>query len=71
MSRKLRTAENTGGCGPPNHRGQLDTSADPDPVASADWSLELFWSRNTSDVGITLDVGHGEDVHGDSDDGNQ
>ena len=59
MGRVLRTAENTGGCGPLNHRGQPDKSADSGPVALADWSLELLWSRNTSVVGITSDVGHG------------
>ena len=37
----------------------------------ADGSLEFFWSGNTSDVGVTRDVGHGQDVYGHSDDGNQ
>ena len=46
-------------------------NADPDPVALAGGSLELFWSRNTSDVGVIRDVGHGRDLHGHSDDGNQ
>ena len=71
MGRILRTAENTRRRGPLNHRGQPDTGADPDPVILAGGSLELIWSRNTSDVAVIIDVGHGKDVHGHSDDGNQ
>ena len=48
-------------------------SVDPDPLALAGGSLELFWSRHISDVGVIIDVGHahGKDVHGHSDGGNQ
>ena len=36
----------------PDHRRQLDTGADADPVTLAGWSLELFWSSETADVGV-------------------
>ena len=49
----------------------LKTGADLDPVALAGGTLKLFWSHNASDDGVIRDIGHGKDVHGHSDDGNQ
>ena len=55
-------------CGSPDHRGQLDTGADADPVTLVGWGLGFFWSCDAADVGVPGDVGYGEDVHGHSDD---
>ena len=65
------STQNTGGCGSPDHRGQLNTGADANPITLACWSLEFFWSCDAADAGVPGDVGHGKDVHGHFDDGDQ
>ena len=60
-----------GGRGSPDHRGQLNTGTDENPVTLAGWSLEFFWSCDAADVGVPGDVGYGKDKQGHFDDGDQ
>ena len=40
----IYSAETTRGWGSRDHRGQLNTGTDLNPVTLAGWSLEFFWS---------------------------
>ena len=65
------TAQDTGGHGSPDNRGQSRQGFDDDPCALASWYLELFRRSNAPNAGVSRDAGSEEDPHGQHYDGDQ
>ena len=65
------TAQDTGGHGSPDNKGQSRQGSDDDPCALASWYLDFFRRSNAPNTGVSRDAGSEEDPHSHHYDGDQ